>query len=90
MCRLGNTVFERCNSTGAVRTVTVAIFINVIQRNRLAPGSAPLEFNVVNVDAGVDDIYVNAFATVRVIFVLGEGAKRKLGTVADSCETLTT
>ena len=47
-----------------------------------------LEFNVVHVDTGVDDVYVDTLPTLSVVLVLGEGAEGKLLAVADTSQTL--
>ena len=68
--------------------VAVFVFINVVLWDSLSPGRTTLEFNVVGVDAGVNDVDVNAFTTRRIIFVLGEGAESELWPVADAGESL--
>jgi len=85
---LGNTVLARTDGTGAVSSVTVAILVDVILRDGLAPGSATLELDVMNVDAGVDDVHVNALTAGRVVLVESKGSEPKLFAVGDTRETL--
>lgn len=88
MCSLGNTVLGRSNGTRAVSTVTVAVLINVIQRNGLSPGSPTLELLVADVDAGVDDVDINTLTALLVEKVPGEGRESKLLTMAYTSQTL--
>ena len=88
MSLLGDTIFPGGNCTGAVTAVTVAVLINVILGNGLAPRSAAFEFNMVNVDASVDNVDIDAITTLRVIEVLGESAKSQPWAMADAGETL--
>lgn len=62
-------------------TVTVAVLINVILRDGLAPGRTALELDVLGVDTSVDDVNINTSTAVRIILVLGERAERKLRAV---------
>lgn len=68
--------------------MTVAINVLVVTRNGLAPMSAALEFGVVNVDTGVDDIDHDTLATVSVILVGAEGAEVQRIAVADTRKPL--
>ena len=86
--RLGNAIFARSNCASAVGTMAIVIIINIIQRDSLAPRRSVFELLVVKVDTSVDDIDIDTVASERVMFVLGESAKRELLAVADACETL--
>ena len=85
---LGNAVFARTDGTSAVSPVTVAVFVNVILRDGLAPRSATLKLDVVDVDTGIDDVHVNAFTAGRVVLVESESSKTELPTVGDTRKTL--
>lgn len=85
---LGDTVLARSDRASAVGTVAVAILIDVVLRNGLAPERATLELDMVDVDAGVDDVNIDALATSRVVLVLGERAECKLRPVTDTSEAL--
>jgi len=69
-------------------TMTVTVFVNIIERDCCTPDGATFEFDVVNVDTGVDDVDVYALSALRVVLVLGEGAEGKFATMADSSKTL--
>lgn len=72
-----------------MRTMAIAVFINVIGRNGLAPGSTTLEFRVSDIDTGVNNIDVDTVTTFRVIEILRESAEAEFVTVADTGQTLT-
>lgn len=74
---LGNTVLLTTNSTGAVGAVTVAILILVTLRDSLAPFGAALEVYVLSVGTRINDVDVDALATVIGVEVLVEGAETK-------------
>jgi hypothetical protein len=44
--------------------MSVAVLISVVQRDGLSPRGTALEVNVLNVGAGIDDVYINALAAV--------------------------
>lgn len=88
VCLLGDTILARSYSTGAVRTMTVSILIYIVDWDSFPPGCATLELLVVNVDTGINDVYVNTLATVRIIYVLGESAKGEFIPMADTGKTL--
>jgi hypothetical protein len=58
-----------------VRTVTVAILIDIISRDGLPPGGTTLELDMVDIDTRVNDIGVNTLPTLGVILVTREGAE---------------
>ena len=68
--------------------MTVAVLINVVLRDGLAPGRAALELDVLGVDTGVNDVDINARTAIRVVLVLGEGTERELRAVADARKAL--
>lgn len=73
--RLRDTVSLGSNGTGTVSTVAIAVLIDIVLGDGLAPARATGEFYVVDVDTSVNDVDVNALATLRVVQVLGEGTK---------------
>lgn len=72
----------------AMSSVAIAVFVDIILWNSLAPERTTLKFDVLDIDTSIDDVYVNTLAAGWVVFVLREGAKTKPGTMADSCKTL--
>jgi hypothetical protein len=66
--------------------VSVAILIGITLRDGLAPRRTTLEVDVVNVGACVDDVDVNALASVLGVEVLVEGAEAQAVTVGDTGE----
>jgi hypothetical protein len=78
---LGNTVLLAGDSARAVCSVSVAILVCITLRDGLAPRRATLEIDVVNVGAGVNDVDVNALATVLGVEILVEGAEAQAVTV---------
>ena len=60
MSRLSDAVLGGRDGTSAVSTVAVAILVDIVLRNSLAPGRAALELDVLGVDTGVDDVDINA------------------------------
>ena len=85
---LGNTVLARTNGTGTVGPVTVAVLVDVILGNGLAPGGATLELGVVDVDTGIDDVDVNALAAGRIVLVESESSETEPLAVGDTRKTL--
>jgi hypothetical protein len=69
-------------------SVTVTILIDVIGRNCLAPGSTALELDVMDVDAGIDNIDIDTFTTVRIVDILCKSGETKLLLVTDTRKTL--
>lgn len=69
-------------------SVAIVVIVNVIQRNGLAPRCTSFELFVLDIDTGVNDVDIDAFATGALIFVLIESAERELRAVADARETL--
>ena len=49
--------------------MTISVLVDVILRDSLAPGGVTLELNVIDVDAGVDDVNVDTLAAGWVVFV---------------------
>jgi hypothetical protein len=84
---LGHTVLLTGNGTGAVSSVSVAVLVLITSRDGLAPGGTTLEVNVVHVGASVNDIDVNALASVRGIQVLVEGTEGQSLLVRDTGKT---
>ncbi len=70
--RLSNAVLGRGNRARAVSTVSVAVLINVVLRDGLAPAGTSFELDVVDIDTSVDNVYVDAFSTFSIVDVLGE------------------
>ena len=68
--------------------VTVAVLIRFSPGCRDSPYGATLKFDVGSMDASVDDINVNARATLGIVFVSLKGAKIESGTMADARKTL--
>lgn len=90
-CRLRAVPYlARCDCTRTVSTMTVAVNVLVVLRNSLAPTSTTLEFLVVNEHTSVDNVDIDAFATMCIVLVLGEGAEAQLVAMADTCEALST
>jgi hypothetical protein len=85
---LGDSVCARGDGSSAVSSVTVAIFIDVILRHCPAPGSTTLEFNVMDVYPGVNNVDIDTQTTFFLVFVLGEGGEGELGTMTDTGKTL--
>ncbi|KAI3488847.1 hypothetical protein L1887_47046 [Cichorium endivia] len=80
-------VLARADGTGAVGAVTVAVLVDVVLGHGLAPASAALELDVVDVDAGVDDVGGDALTAVALVDVLVEGAEAEALAVRDAGET---
>ena len=55
--------------------MAVSVLMNMVLRNGLAPGRAGLELDVVDVDAGIDNVCVNALAIFRFVLVESEGSE---------------
>jgi hypothetical protein len=69
-------------------SVTVAVIVDVILRDGLAPGGATLELDMVNVDTSVDNVHINAFTARRVVLVAGKSTETEPLTVGDTRKTL--
>lgn len=69
-------------------SVTIAILVNVVLRDGLAPECTTLEFDVVDIDASINDIYVNTVSAFIIVQVFGESREAKLRAVADTGESL--
>lgn len=83
---LGDTVVGGGDGAGAVSAVAVAVDVLVVQRDGLAPGGAAAELLVVDVDARVDDVGVDAGTGVVVVQVLVEVAEVEGLAVGDTGE----
>jgi hypothetical protein len=68
--------------------MTIAIYIYIVGGNSPAPICAFLELFVIDVDASIDDIDIDALSTIRIILIPGESAESQPGTVADPSEAL--
>ncbi len=68
--------------------MTVAVLVNIVVRNGLAPQSATLKVNVSNIDAGINDVDIDALASGLSKLISRECAKGELGTVGDTGKTL--
>lgn len=86
---LSDTIFGGSDGTRAVSTVTVAVLIDIILRDGLSPASASLELDVIDVDTGVDDIYVDTFTSALVVDVASECTKAEFVPVTNTGKTLT-
>jgi hypothetical protein len=84
---LGHTVLLTSNGAGTVSSVAVTILVGVTLRNGLTPGSAALEVDVVDVGTSVDNIDINALATIGGVQVLVERAEGKAVAVRDTSKT---
>jgi len=85
---LRDTVLARSNGTGTVSSVTVTVLVDIVLGDGLTPRRATFELGVVNVDTGVDDVNINAFATIVVVQIPVEGTEAELLSVTDASETL--
>ena len=70
--------------------VAVSVLVNIVLRNGLAPGRATLELDMVNVDAGIDNVDVNALTTFRFVLVESEGSEAESLAVRNTRKTLET
>ena len=69
-------------------TVSVVVLINIVRRYGSTPDRTTLEFDVCDMNAGIDDVDVNTLAALGIVFVLLEGAEAEFGTVTDARKTL--
>jgi len=67
--------------------MSVAILICITLRDGLAPRRTTLEVDVLSVGTGVDNVDIDALATVLGVEVLVEGAEAQAVTVGDTGET---
>ena len=88
VCSLGNTILSRCDGTSAVGSVPVTVLVDIILGDGFSPKCAALELNMVDVNAGIDYVDVDAVTTKMVVYVLGEGGKVEFGSMTNACETL--
>lgn len=84
---LSNTVFLTGNSTRAVSTVTIAIYIFITFGDGLAPVGTTFKVNMVGVGAGVDDVRINTLTTILGVEVLVKGTEGEAITVRDTGQT---
>lgn len=76
--RLCDTVLPRSDGTGTVGAVPVTVKVVGAGSHGLAPLGAPLKLDVVDVDAGIDDVDVDSFAIVVLVLVLAaENGRRR-------------
>lgn len=68
--------------------VAILVLIDIILYNGLPPGRPALELIVVDVDARIDDVDVDALSPTGVVLVLPVRAERELVSVADTRQTL--
>lgn len=68
----GDTILLTSDGAGAVGAVAVAILISIVGWNGLAPLSATFKVNVVDVGAGIDDVDIDALATICRVKILVE------------------
>lgn len=69
------TVLATSDGTGAVCAVTVAILVDIVLGNGLAPVRTAFELLVLVVDTSIDDVDINTLATFRLVDVLIESAE---------------
>jgi hypothetical protein len=86
VCLLGHTVLLAGDGARAVCSVSVAVLIRITLRDGLAPRRTTLKVDVLSVGAGVDDVDIDALATVLSVEVLVEGAEAQAVTVGDTGE----
>jgi hypothetical protein len=84
---LSDTVLLAGDSAGAVGAVAVAILVSIAVGDGLSPLRATLEVDVLGVCAGVDDVDVDALATVGGVEVLVPAAEAQRVAVRDTGET---
>lgn len=70
---LGDTIFLTTDGTGAVSSVSISILILIASWDGLAPASATLKVDVLDVGSGIDDIDINTLTTLLGVEVLVEG-----------------
>jgi hypothetical protein len=70
---LANTVLARIDRPSTVSAVAVSVLIRVILWDGFAPRCTKLKFDVVDVDASVDNVDVDTSASYIVIYVLVNG-----------------
>ena len=85
---LRDTVVAGGDSTSAMGAVAVAILVYIVLRNGHAPRRTALELHMLVVDTSVDDIDIDALATLRVVDILGESAEAELLAVANARKAL--
>jgi hypothetical protein len=84
---LGDTVLLASDSAGAVSTVAIAILVSITRRDGLAPVSAALKVDVLDIGASVDDIDINALSAISRVEVLVPGAEAQRVAVRDTSQT---
>ena len=55
--------------------MAVSVLVNIVLRNGLAPGCATLKLDVVDVDADINNVHVNALAVLKIVLIESEGSK---------------
>ena len=71
-----------------MRAVPVRVLVHIIRRYRRTPDRTTLKLDVGDADARVDDVDVNALATLWIVSVLLGGAEGESGTMTDARKTL--
>ena len=77
----GGSVFSLCSRELLSSLVSSA-------QDGLAPGGMTLELGMFGVDAGIDDMHVNALTTGRVVLVESKSSETEFITVGDTSKTL--
>lgn len=65
----------------------LTIFIQVTRGNGLTPSSTAFKVNVIDIDAGIDDVYFDIFATICFVFILVVSSKCQGIAVRDTSQT---
>ena len=68
--------------------MAVAINVFIIRRDGVPPASTAFKLVMGNIDAGINDIDVNALTALRVVLVLGERGESESGTMTDTGQSL--
>ena len=83
---LGGTVLARTDGSGTVGSVVVAVLVDIVLRDGLAPRGATLE-DVVDIDVSINYVHVNA-TTGRVVLVESESSESEFLAVGNARKTL--
>lgn len=67
-----------------------AIHVDVVLRDGSSPGGAIFRLDLIEVDASIDYLHVNALATDRAVFVESESSEAKAATVGYTHKTIIT
>ncbi len=85
--RLRHPIFLARDRSCTMRPMPIPILIHIIFRDRLSPHCATLEFDMVNVDTGINDVGIHTLSTLWVVRVLSHGRQAEFGTMGDPRET---